>query len=125
VIPVALVAGLMTASLPILASLLVKHALLRLHFVPTLWVVASATLVLTVFAASYVFGLYLAWLTRRGIEHTQAFTALDHPGYKHFLRLRVRADGQGVDGYCLGLTDPLGGDARPELVDTFSWRPKN
>jgi hypothetical protein len=124
VFPVALAAGIATASLPILASLLVKHALLRLHFVPTLWVVASATLVLTVFAASYVFGFYLAWLTRRGIEHTQAFTALDHPGYKHFLRLRVRADGQGVDGYCIGLTDPLGDDARPELVDTFSWRPK-
>jgi hypothetical protein len=87
-------------------------------------VVASATLLLTVFAASYVFGSYLAWLTRRGIEHTQAFTALDHPGYKHFLRLRVRADGSGVDGYCIGLTDPLADGAKPELVDVFTWRPR-
>ncbi|HVY30709.1 MAG TPA: hypothetical protein VHB79_29320 [Polyangiaceae bacterium] len=123
VLPAAFTAGLVTASLPICASLLVKHALLRLHFVPTLWVVASATLVLTVFTASYVFGFYLAWLTRRGIEHTQAFTALDHPGYKHFLRLRVRADGSAVDGFCIGLTDPLAPDAKPELVDTFTWRP--
>ncbi len=124
VMPPAFVAAAVTASLPILASLLVKHALLRLHFVPTLFVVASATLLLTVFAASYVFGSYLAWLTRRGIEHTQAFTSLDHPGYKHFLRLRVRADGSGVDGYCIGLTDPLAPGAKPELVDVFAWRPR-
>jgi hypothetical protein len=122
VLPPALVAALFTASLPIFASLLVKHALLQMHFAPTRVVVACATLLLTVFAATYVFGFYLAWLTRRGIEHTQAFTALDHPGYKHFLRLRVRADGTGVDGYCIGLTDPLAADAKPELVDTFTWR---
>ena len=124
VVPPAFVAAAFTASLPILASFLVKHALLRLHFVPTLLVVGSATLLLTVFTATYVFGFYLAWLTRRGIEHTQAFTALDHPGYKHFLRLRVRADGKGIDGYCIGLTDPLGKDAKPELVDSFTWRPR-
>jgi hypothetical protein len=124
VLPPAFAAAAFTASLPILASFLVKHALLRLHFVPTLFVVATATLLLTVFAATYVFGFYLAWLTARGIEHTQAFTALDHPGYKHFLRLRVRADGKGIDGYCIGLTDPLGNDAKPELVDTFTFRPK-
>lgn len=122
VLPPALFAGALTASLPIFASLLAKHALLRLHFAPTLTLVAAVTLLLTVFAATYVFGSYLAWLTRRGIEHSQAFTALDHPGYKHFLRLRVRADGKGIDGYCIGLTDPLGADAKPELVDTFSWR---
>lgn len=124
VLPRALAAGAFTACLPIFASFLIKHALLRLHYTPTVFVVASATLVLTVFAASFVFGFYLAMLTRRGIEHTQAFTALDHPGYKHFLRLRVRADGQGIDGYCLGLTDPLAPDAKPELVDTFRWRPQ-
>jgi hypothetical protein len=124
VLPLALAFGALTASLPMFASLLVKHALLRLHFVPTVYLVASITLLLTVFAASYVFGFSLALLTRRGIEHTQAFTALDHPGYKHFLRLRVRADGRGIDGYCIGLTDPLAPGAKPELVDVFSWRPK-
>ncbi len=124
VLPLALGAALLTAALPIVASLLVKHSLLRLHFEPTVYVVASCTFILSVFAGSYVFGSYLALLTRRGIEHTQAFTALDHPGYKHFLRLRVRADGSGIDGYCIGLTDPLGEDAKPELVDTFTWRPR-
>ena len=124
VVPPALVAGLLTDCLPILASLLMKHALLRLHLLPSLYLVVSGTLLLSVFAATYVFGSYLAWLTRRGIEHTQAFTALDHPGYKHFLRLRVRADGSGIDGYCIGLTDPLADDAKPELVDVFSWRPR-
>jgi hypothetical protein len=122
VLPPALFAGALTALLPIVASLLLKHALLQLHFAPSLTLVAGGTLLLTVFAATYLFGFYLAWLTRRGIEHTQAFTALDHPGYKHFLRLRVRADGSGVDGYCIGLTDPLAPDAKPKLVDTFSWR---
>ena len=124
VLPPALIAGLLTACLPVVASLLVKHALLRLHLLPTLYVVAGATLLLSVFAASFLFGSYLSFLTRRGIEHTQAFTALDHPGYKHFLRLRVRADGQGIDGYCIGLTDPLADDAKPELVDVFRWRPR-
>jgi hypothetical protein len=123
VFPLALLFGALTAALPIFASLLVKHALLRLHFEPTAYVVAGLTLVLTVFLASYVFGFYLALLTRRGIEHTQAFTALDHPGYKHFLRLRVRHDGKGIDGYCIGLTDPLAPDAKPELIDVFTWRP--
>ena len=37
--------------------------------------------------------------------------------------VRVRADGKGIDGYCLGLTDPLAPDAKPELVDVFTWRP--
>jgi hypothetical protein len=62
-------------------------------------------------------------LTRLGLEHTQAFTALDHPGFKHFLRLRVRADGRGIDLWCVGLVDPLGPDAEPTLVDGASWRP--
>jgi hypothetical protein len=125
VLPPALVAAAITASLPIVASYVVRHALLRLGFVLILLVVATVTLLLTVFLASFVFGQYLAWLTRRGIEHTQAFTALDHPGYKHFLRLRVRADGKGIDGYCIGLTDPLAPGSAPELVDTFSWRPRD
>jgi hypothetical protein len=124
VLPLALGFGVATAALPIAASLLVKQLLVRLHLVSTVYVAASLTLLLTVFAASYLFGSYLAWLTRRGVELTQAFTALDHPGYKHFLRLRVRADGKGIDAFCIGLTDPLAPDAKPELVDVFSWRPR-
>ena len=83
-----------------------------------------ATLAVSVFAGVFVFGAYLALLTRLGFENTQAFTALDHPGYKHFVRLRVRADGSGIDGFCVGLSDPLGPDAAPVLVNTFTWRPQ-
>jgi hypothetical protein len=78
-------------------------------------------LLLCAFGGSWIFGAYLALLTRLGLEHTQAFTALGHPGFKHFLRLRVRKGGQHVDGWCIGLSDPLDPDQKPELVDQFSW----
>jgi hypothetical protein len=71
---------------------------------------------------TYLFGAYLALLTRLGYEHTQAFTALDHPGFKHFVRFRVRADGSAVDGWCLGLIDPVNTSSEPVLVDAFTWR---
>jgi len=90
---------------------------------PTGGIAAVACLGLAVFASAYAFGAYLAVLTRLGFEHTQAFTALDHPGFKHFLRLRVRADGSRVDLWCLGLPDPLAGDAKPVLVDTVTFIP--
>lgn len=112
----------LTAAIPILSSLLLTRLLIALDFRPSAWVVAGATFVLTVFAAAYIFGAYLALLTRFGLEHTQAFTALDHPGFKHFVRFRVRADGSGVDGYCIGLVDPLGAGETPVLVDRFEWR---
>jgi hypothetical protein len=69
-----------------------------------------------------VFGSFLGLLTFLGLEETQAFTALDHPGFKHFLRLRVRKDGSAVDLWCLGLTDPLAPDAKPELIDSASFK---
>ncbi|HTM43669.1 MAG TPA: hypothetical protein VL137_01870 [Polyangiaceae bacterium] len=74
------------------------------------------------FAGSFIFGAYLALLTRLGLQHTQAFTALGHPGFKHFLRLRIRKDGRHIDGWCIGLTDPLAPGQEPQLVDQFSWR---
>ncbi|MFO0660183.1 MAG: magnesium transporter [Polyangiaceae bacterium] len=68
-------------------------------------------------------GFYLTLLTRLGYEHTQAFTTLMHPGYKHFVRMRIRADGTGVDLWTLGLVDPLSHQERPVLVDHFTWSP--
>ena len=82
------------------------------------------TFLVGVFAAAFIFGLYLALLTLLGYEHMQAFTVLDHPGFKHFVRLRVRADGKGIDGWCIGAADPLGELGHPVLVDQFSWRPR-
>jgi hypothetical protein len=81
-----------------------------------------AVLAISVPIAAFLFGAYLALLTGFGYEHTQAFTALDHPGFKHFMRYRVRADGSAVDGWCIGLVDPVREDAAPVLVDTFTWR---
>ena len=74
------------------------------------------------FLATLAFGTYLALLTQVGLESTQAFTALDHPGFKHFVRLRVRRDGSAVDGYCIGLVDPLSPHPTPVLVDQFTFR---
>ena len=81
------------------------------------WLVLAAS----VYVATLVFGTYLTALTVFGIEQHQAFAALAHPGYKHFVRLRVRRDGSGTDAWVLGKVDPLS-DADPVvLVDQFSW----
>lgn len=85
------------------------------------WAPGIVALVVGAAVGAFLFGAYLALLTVLGYENTQAFTALDHPGFKHFVRLRIRADGSAIDGWCLGLTDPVAGED-PVLVDTFTWR---
>lgn len=115
-------AAVCTAAVPILAAGLLTQILASLHYEAPVGAIAGLTLVASVFVGAWCFGAYLAWLTRLGLEHTQAFTALDHPGYKHFVRLRVRADGSGVDGWCVGLVDPLKAGEEPVLVDKFEWK---
>jgi len=115
-------AGLATAGIPVVASFVLTSLALRAHLTPSVWLIAILTFGVAVFYGAFVFGAYLALLTLLGLEQTQAFTALDHPGFKHFLRLRVRKDGSAIDFWCLGLTDPLHPDARPELVDQASFR---
>jgi hypothetical protein len=124
-LPLAFAAAFATALLPIAGSLVVSRGLAELGVSISLTLLMLATLVISVFVGVFVFGGYLALLTALGFEHTQAFTALDHPGFKHFLRLRVRADGSGIDGFCVGLADPLGKDSAPVLVDTWTWRPSS
>jgi len=85
------------------------------------WAVRALALAVAVFGSVFLFGGYLALLTRFGLESTQAFTALDHPGYKHFVRFRIRKDGSAVDGYCIGLRDPLSPTGTPVLVDQFTF----
>jgi hypothetical protein len=102
-------------------------ALSRLSLLAAAWPVPSWALLgaqacVAVFLATLAFGTYLALLTQFGLESTQAFTALDHPGFKHFVRLRVRRDGSAVDGYCIGLVDPLSPHPKPVLVDQFTFR---
>jgi hypothetical protein len=123
VLPLALTAAAIAAAIPIGASWLVRGVLPYIDHRAFAIAVSLVTLVVAVFAGTLVFGAFLTLLTLFGYEHMQALTALDHPGFKHFVRLRVRADGSGVDGWCVGATDPLRPGAPPELVDHFAWRP--
>ena len=85
-------AGLATAGIPIFASYALVRLALSAHITLPLWLIAGLTFGVAVFYGAFVFGAFLALLTLLGLEETQAFTALDHPGFKHFLRLRVRKD---------------------------------
>ncbi|HYO96748.1 MAG TPA: hypothetical protein VER33_19685, partial [Polyangiaceae bacterium] len=118
----AVAAAVCTAAVPILAARVLTQILASLHYEAPVGSITALTFVASVFAGAWCFGAYLAWLTRLGLEHTQAFTALDHPGYKHFVRLRVRADGSGIDCWCVGLVDPLKAGEEPVLVDSFHWK---
>jgi hypothetical protein len=115
-------AGVATATIPVFASFVFVRLAQSAHVTAPLWLIASLTFAVAVFYGAFVFGTFLGLLTLLGLEETQAFTALDHPGFKHFLRLRVRKDGSAVDLWCLGLTDPLSPDAKPELVDSASFK---
>ncbi len=83
---------------------------------------AAIVLGLAAFVGALAFGGYLVALAATGLESTQALTALGHRGFKHFVRLRVRADGAGVDAWVIGLADPLDPGSQPSLVDSFAWR---
>jgi hypothetical protein len=124
VLPVACGAALVTGLIPIAGALVVSTLVERLGLSASGIVAGLGTLVLAVFAGTFVFGTYLALLTLLGYENMQALAVLDHPGFKHFVRLRVRGDGRGIDGWCVGVVDPLGPDARPVLFDHFAWRPR-
>jgi hypothetical protein len=78
--------------------------------------------VAAIYIGTLAFGSFLTALTIFGLELHQAFSALAHPGYKHFVRLRVRKDGTAVDGWVLGRVDPLGARDNVVLVDRFTWK---
>ena len=124
VFPIALAAAAVVAAIPIGGAVLVRFAYAHLGGTPSSLAIAWLTLLIAAFVGTFVFGAFLSLLTLLGFEHLQALTALDHPGFKHFVRLRVRADGSGVDGWCIGATDPLRAGQKPELVDHFTWRPR-
>ena len=86
------------------------------------WAEAAVPYVLSVYTGTLAVGTYLMMLTILGLEQHQAFSALAHPGYKHFVRLRVRRDGSRVDGWVLGRVDPLSKSDKVVLVDAFSWK---
>jgi hypothetical protein len=87
------------------------------------WSEAALVLLLAIPTSTFAFGAFLAMLSALGLENTLAITTLAHPGYKHFVRMRVRRDGSRVDAWVIGLADPLAPGARPVLVDQWSWEP--
>ncbi len=126
VAPLALAGAVAVALMPAGASLLAGAVRAHVpHGVPafTAMVVSILALAAAIFGGALAFGVLLTLFTLLGYDHLHALTALDHPGFKHFVRLRVRADGSGIDGWCIGAADPLRAGARPELVDHFVWRP--
>jgi hypothetical protein len=76
---------------------------------------------LSIYLGTMIFGTYLTVLTILGLEQHQAFSALAHPGYKHFVRLRVRKDGSAIDAWVFGKVDPLREGDPVVLVDRFTW----
>jgi hypothetical protein len=113
--------GLWIAFVPIVTSELFERfvGLVGVTYGPR--VDAVVVLVLAVFSGAFAFGAFLAALSALGLESTQAMTALGHPGFKHFVRMRVRRDGSRVDAWTIGLQDPLAKDAKAVLVDRWSW----
>ncbi|MCC6554832.1 MAG: hypothetical protein IT372_17800 [Polyangiaceae bacterium] len=116
----ALLTGAVLGFLPVAAERLLGPALRGLGLSPRLALLAA--MIAVVYAGVLIFGAYLTALTLLGLEQHQAFSALAHPGYKHFVRLRVRRDGSAVDGWVLGKVDPLHRADQVVLVDRFTWR---
>lgn len=77
--------------------------------------------VLSIYPGTLGFGTFLMMLTVLGLEQHQAFSALANPGYKHFVRLRVRKDGSAIDGWAIGKVDTLREDAEIVLIDQWTW----
>jgi hypothetical protein len=119
----ALVAGIFLGLVPAAANAAFGAALSWSGQSPSPRAAALVAFALSVFGGAWVFGVYLAVLAGLGLNHDQAFAALGHPGYKHFVRLRVRRDGSAVDAWVFGLVDPIG-DPTPVLVDRLQFRPR-
>jgi hypothetical protein len=84
--------------------------------------VLAAGLAASVYVGTLAIGTYLMLLTILGLEQHQAFSALAHPGYKHFVRLRFAKDGSCADGWVFGRVDPVKSDDPVVLVDRFRWK---
>ncbi len=125
VVPFAIATGLVQGALPIALGLAADRVAAsalgaslggRFGSFVLAWGVAT-------FASGLAFGGMLALIARLGLNHAQPFAALGIPSYKHFVRFRVRAKGDAtvVEGFVIGVVDPLGEgeSSRPVLVDRF------
>ena len=119
IVMVSALAGVFLGALPYGIGHLARDVNMRFE-APSL-LVDAAGLLAAVFIGAFIVGVYFAVLTVRGVAADQAFGSLAHPGYKHFVRLRVRKDGSGIDGFAIGKVDPLSESDPVVLVDRFSW----
>jgi hypothetical protein len=111
------------ASVPFAAALGLSPMLIELalpRVVPTL-AGDTAVLVVHAFLGTFVFGLFLATMATVGLEQQQAFAALSHPGFKHFVRFCVHPEGR-IEAWVIGKDDPLL-PGTPKLIDRFDWTP--
>jgi hypothetical protein len=119
--------GLATGALPVALGVAARAAGFeelggtRVGRVAAIWIAVLASTL----ASGAAFGAMLATIARLGLNLSQPFAALGEPGYKHFVRLRVREPEEGpavVEAFVIGVVDPLGGSP-PVLVDRFEWSP--
>jgi hypothetical protein len=68
---------------------------------------------------AFLFGAFLMTLALTGLEHEDGSAALGHPGFRHFVRIRVDPGG-GLEAWVIGKDDPLG-PGPPVLIDRFAW----
>jgi hypothetical protein len=122
VVFLATAAGVLMALVPMGTHAIFNTVRRWLELSPSPTTRAFLVYALAIFGGAWVFGLYLAALARFGLNHDQAFAALRHPGYKHFVRLRIREDGSRIDAWAIGYIDPLG-DPTPELIDHATFWP--
>ena len=115
------VTGGVIGFLPLLVFEAVRRVSTQVGYLPEALSLASIAFVLSVYLGTLMIGTYLMLLTILGLEQHQAFSALAHPGYKHFVRLRFRKDGSRADGWVFGRVDPLGPKDEVVLVDRFRW----
>jgi hypothetical protein len=119
-----IVAGAVIGFLPLVVFEVVRWLSVHIGQLPPALPLAGIAFALSVYVGTLTIGTFLMLLTILGLEQHQAFSALAHPGYKHFVRLRFRKDGSRADGWVFGRVDPLAADDEIVLVDRFTWRPK-
>jgi hypothetical protein len=124
VLPFALALGAFIGAIPLAIGIVVEHvgtdlfgagALSRVLTLSLAWLAATTS-------SNMAFGAMLTLIARLGLNHAQPFAAMGAPCHRHFVRMRVRADGC-VDGFVIGVVDPVGAP-KPVLVDTFRWWPQ-
>jgi hypothetical protein len=125
VIPFSFAFGLATGALPVALGIAARAAGLeemggtRIGRVGVIWV----SLLASTLASGAAFGAMLATIARLSLNLSQPFAALGEPGFKHFVRMRVREPEHGpasVEAFVIGVVDPVGGSP-PVLVDRFVW----